>query len=118
MESRIIFLLWGCSFIFLLVYALGVWIQDRLCLSQCSEQRKRAFLWLEVFHSMEEAVSPHPSSEEVHWALEQYWEENKFIFLCKKKLKNCDETTFRSMKNIGEQLALRINERRNSDTWD
>ena len=117
MESRIIFLLWGCSFIFLLVYALGVWIQDRLCLSQCSEQRKRAFLWLEVFHSMEEAVSPHPSSEEVHWALEQYWEENRILFLCK-KLKDCDETTFRSMKNIGEQLALRINERRNSDTWD
>ncbi len=115
MGSRILFFIWSCSFVFLFLYSFGMWIRDRFRLSQRSEQRKRAFLWFEIFQSMESAVAPPPSQEEIRWVLDRYWEENRLLFLCG-RLKDSEETTLSNMKRIGEELAYRIANRRNSDT--
>ena len=115
MESRFFFSLWGCSFICLFSYVFSIWIRDRFELSRSSEQRKRAFLWLEIIQSIEGAVVPPPSPEEMHWAIERCCEENGFVFL-QRKLKDTEQTTLKNIKKIGEELAYRIADRRNDDT--
>lgn len=115
MDSRVVLFIWGCSFLCLLSYSFVEWMRDRFRLNQGRELRRRFLLWLEIVHSMESSIEPPPSMEEIDWALEKREEKISLPFLGK-KLKNPESLSLRKMEEIGLDLALLIERRRNSDT--